>query len=488
MKRNLFVGLKNENFINCCIIILLVLFNIILKSIYLTTYNIDLDEPFTLFHSQQSFQELIQIFKWENNPPLYFVVLHFWIKLFGIGVLSARILPLVFSSLAVVYIFLIGRRFLNLRIAISTCLLYTFSNVIIMEAHDCRVYSLFVLLTVASMYFYFSLLNSEKKQYNAIFLTICNILLVYSHFLAFFVILLQFIYTIYFSSIRKKNLKIYLLSSFLLLASYLPYIFIFISRFSNSLQVGIHTPKIEFFQILHSYLETFGNGYIAGSIFLILLIYFMCTYILTKKITLSIYEKMILGWFFVTYLILFLVSFKFQVLSIPRYLIFLIPGFCFSLTIAIYHLTKKNEILNYLSLGICIILMNLFSNLNYSNKLESQKMVSYVTSIKNDSTLVYIAPPWIDKPFLYHYNINAFKDYNNYLKFLNDDNIYILSSAYDIDISKLKDASQIILIEGWNGLNEIDPDNEILNTFDTYFNSEATQIPFWGYRIYQYTQ
>ncbi len=98
------------------IIVFIVLANIILKSIYLTDYNIDLDEPFTLYHSQQSLKELWSMLKWENNPPLYFFVLHFWIKLFGVGVLSARILPMLFGALAAGMVYKLGAKFLSKKI------------------------------------------------------------------------------------------------------------------------------------------------------------------------------------------------------------------------------------------------------------------------------------------------------------------------------------------------------------------------------------
>ena len=51
----------------------------------LNQFPIALDEPFSIFHSQQPIQEFWKIFEQGNNPPLHFLLLHVWIKLYGIS-------------------------------------------------------------------------------------------------------------------------------------------------------------------------------------------------------------------------------------------------------------------------------------------------------------------------------------------------------------------------------------------------------------------
>lgn len=476
---------KNDKLLNFSIIISLVALNVIIKSIYLTDYNIDVDEPFSLFHSQQPLTELFKIFIWENNPPLFFVILHFWIKMFGIGVVSARFLPMLFSALAVIFIYKIGKKFLTQKIAIGASLLYTFSNLNIMEAHDTRVYSLLVLLTTASMYFYFSLIGSENKRKYSIALTITNILLIYAHFLAFFIIILQAIYTLFIPSVRKKIFKEHLYSSILLFISYLPYLYLLIERFTRTVQAGVHS-KIQLINLYGSFLNTFGNNFLTGNNFLLILLIF-ALYALITRSKLTIYETMILGWFLFLFLVIFLVSFKIRIITVPKYLIFLTPGFFLTLMIAVNYVSKSYKVLNYLLLLFYIFLMIVSCNLNYSQKLDSKKVVSYIETHKTDSTLVYIAPPWIDLVFTYHFNIEVFKDYKNYKTSLNDNNIFSISSADDIDISKLMKASDVFLLDGWDNMSVVDPYNTIIKTLNTQFGILDTTISYRGYRIFHFS-
>ena len=142
--------------------IALVIVNVIVKSVFLTTQPISHDEPFTIYHAQFDLINLIDYLKNYNNPPLFEILIHFWIKLFGVSELSVRILPMLFSSFAVLFIYNIGKTFFDEVTAVVSSVLFTFSVMQIWYAHDCRVYSLFLLLTLSSFYLFFSLLKHER--------------------------------------------------------------------------------------------------------------------------------------------------------------------------------------------------------------------------------------------------------------------------------------------------------------------------------------
>lgn len=476
--------LKEEKFLNFSIIISLVVLNVIIKSICLSDYNIDLDEPFSLFHSQKNLAELFKIFQWEITPPLFYIILHFWIQLFGVGIVSARILPLIFSSLAVIFIYKIGNKFLSKKIAIGASLIYTFSNINIMEAHDIRVYSLFVLLTTASMYFYFSLIGSENKRRYLIALTITNILLVYSHNLAYFVIFLQVLYLFIFPIIRKKEIKEFLISYIVLFVAYLPNLYFFLLKLKPAIQ-DIPDPQVKAVNLFICFQSTFCNGFLLGNNFLLILTAFVL-YALFYRLKFSIYEKMIFGWFIILYFLMFIASFKIQMVTTSKYLIFITPGFFITIMIAINYLSRISKFINIFLLLFCTFLMLLSTNLKYSPRLESKSAVSYILKHKSDSTLVYIFPPWIDIVFTYHYNIDAFKDYAHYTKYLYDNNIFVLSTANDINLPKLVQASDVYLIDGWNGLSMKDPNNSILSVLYHRFGALDKTIHFNGYVVHHF--
>ena len=83
----------------------LVLFNFLLKRIGLTTNSIALDEPFSIYVAQFDVTKIIQYLSSGNNPPLFEIILHYWIKFFGIKASSVRFLSCLFSALTALYVF-----------------------------------------------------------------------------------------------------------------------------------------------------------------------------------------------------------------------------------------------------------------------------------------------------------------------------------------------------------------------------------------------
>src|SRR5690606_18065489 len=134
---------------------------LVIRGIYLDSNPIELDEPFSIFYSQMEIGEIINGLKDGNNPPLYELFLHFWIKIAGISPFAVRFPSLLFSVLTVFFMYLISKKVFNTRVAILSVVLVSFSNYHLFFSHEARVYSLFTLLTTVS--FYLLILIIEKK-------------------------------------------------------------------------------------------------------------------------------------------------------------------------------------------------------------------------------------------------------------------------------------------------------------------------------------
>ncbi|MCD4683180.1 MAG: hypothetical protein K8R86_07855, partial [Bacteroidales bacterium] len=89
----------------------LILVNFIIKFTVIGYRDICHDEPFTIFHAQMDLKSLFKLFPNENNPPLFFIILHFWIAIFGISPLSVRFLPMIFSVLTIPVLYKTGLKF-----------------------------------------------------------------------------------------------------------------------------------------------------------------------------------------------------------------------------------------------------------------------------------------------------------------------------------------------------------------------------------------
>ncbi|WP_239404977.1 glycosyltransferase family 39 protein [Frankia sp. Cj3] len=85
----------------------------------------------------------------DGSPPLYYLLLHGWIELFGVGTFAVRALSALMNLAAVGPLFLLARRVVGVRAARVTAVLYLTSPFALYFATETRMYSLVVLLTAA---------------------------------------------------------------------------------------------------------------------------------------------------------------------------------------------------------------------------------------------------------------------------------------------------------------------------------------------------
>jgi hypothetical protein len=81
----------------------------------------------------------------EPTPPLYYLALDGWIRLFGDSAAALRSLSVVASIAAIPLIWKLGREFGDTRRALLGCLLFALSPIAIYFAQEARVYSLLLL-------------------------------------------------------------------------------------------------------------------------------------------------------------------------------------------------------------------------------------------------------------------------------------------------------------------------------------------------------
>ncbi|MBE3201837.1 MULTISPECIES: glycosyltransferase family 39 protein [Parafrankia] len=83
----------------------------------------------------------------DGSPPLYYILLHGWVGLFGDGAGAVRAMSAVINLLSAVPIFLLGRQLVGERAAKVAVVLYLTSPFALYFGTETRMYSLIVLLT-----------------------------------------------------------------------------------------------------------------------------------------------------------------------------------------------------------------------------------------------------------------------------------------------------------------------------------------------------
>lgn len=186
---------------------ILILLLILLVGGFLRLYNLGteslwLDEISRIEFAEHSPSYIIQeAIGEENQPPLYFFILHFWILLFGSSEIAARFPSVIFGIISVFLIYKIGYKLFSQKIGLISSFLLSVSTFHIFHSQEANPYSLYLFLTLLSFYFFIQILR-ENRNLNYIGYLLTNILLCFSHLFGFIVIVAQIFY---FALFWKKN-------------------------------------------------------------------------------------------------------------------------------------------------------------------------------------------------------------------------------------------------------------------------------------------
>jgi len=388
--------------------------NIILKLLYVTSNGIALDEPFSIFYSQLSPVKIINFLFSGDNPPLFELLLHYWTGLFGIESFSVRFLPLLFSSLTVIYVYLLGKKMSGTVAGLTAGLVYTFSSFHIYFAHEARVYSLFTLLSTASLYYYFSL---EYKKHRAPFIlfVLSNILLCYSHYFGLLVILGELCFSVFFLKNQPFSFRKVWLSFLIILAFLSPLFLVLPIRIGNAIHHGgtwVSKPPLDAW---YENIRKFSNQPVIAVGFLCISILGIVYLFRRKLFKVNVIYLILSYWFFGLYTLLFLISFILPVF-LDRYLIFLSIPF-YLLVSAGAVVLIKGRFRHLLPLACCLGMLA-GMNLNPGNERNPIGMSAYILENRKSATPVFITPPWLDKGVLYYCDRAAFIDPENFNKTL----------------------------------------------------------------------
>lgn len=126
-----------------------VLFIVLAIAFFLRLYHLGFrdfwyDEVCSFYYAQHPLRN------W--NPPLYWILLHFWIKVFGASEFSLRFPSLLFSLISVFLVYLLGKRLFSPRVGIYAAVFMAFSPFHIQYAQEARPYSLSLCLSILSVY------------------------------------------------------------------------------------------------------------------------------------------------------------------------------------------------------------------------------------------------------------------------------------------------------------------------------------------------
>lgn len=483
------------------------LLNFGFKLAFLDYQSIAGDEPFSIYVAGMAPSEIVKYLATGNNPPLWELILHYWINVFGTDAFSVRFLPLVFSAFASLFIFLIGRQFFSVSVALLASTLFTFSDFHIHFAHEARVYALATFLACLSMYLFLNFLKSEAKSKIKLSIwIIVNAALVLAHYFGFWIILVQSFATvilIWDKSTRQKGLLLLFGFAFFALCC-IPLLPVVISRFSESASTGTWVAEPNGLFSLVDMLRTFcneqyGSAQFYGSKPLLTIALCLLAFVGHAKNLMRPNQKLgiiywvITGWFLIPFLLMWVVSFKIPMFH-DRYLVFASIGFIFFIAIGLHAVSKRtlvrNAIMSTAALGILLTCTP-----NVSNKRDVIGTINQIQILKKQfpEAVIYLCPEWYDLHFAYYWNracfevpatADAFK--SEIHSCLANENIYPIRDFTMIDAQKLVDSNDVIYLDAAADLTY--PNNGIQDVLSSNFHQVELYEHPEIFRVYHYSR
>jgi uncharacterized membrane protein len=124
------------------------------------------------------------------HPPLYYYILHFWMKLFGTSEFALRFPSLIFGVLAIPMIYLLGRRLFNEEVGLISALFLAISPFNVEYSQELRMYSLILFLALLSMYFFVRFLEQDSRAVSVGYV-LSTALMLYADSFGLFVLVAQ---------------------------------------------------------------------------------------------------------------------------------------------------------------------------------------------------------------------------------------------------------------------------------------------------------
>ncbi|HWW52495.1 MAG TPA: glycosyltransferase family 39 protein, partial [Acidimicrobiales bacterium] len=126
----------------------LVVVGVVLR--FVTHSSLWLDEALTVNIARLPLPQLFAALRQDGSPPLYYLVLHFWMALFGGGDTSVRVLPALISVATLPVAWILGRTVGGRNAAVAALVLLATSPFAIRYATEGRMYSLVMLLSMVA--------------------------------------------------------------------------------------------------------------------------------------------------------------------------------------------------------------------------------------------------------------------------------------------------------------------------------------------------
>jgi len=229
--------IKNKNNL---ILSLIILVAIPIQLYHLNILSLWYDESFSIILAKNSVQNLFEIAKADVHPPLYYLLLHLWIKV-SANITFIRFFSVLFSISSIIIAYLFSKEILNEKVGLLTSFSLSISPLFVHHSQEIRMYSLLLFFILTSTYFFWKFAK-DKKILSAILYVFFSVCGFYTHYYILFIIIAQLIYLTSVNVLQGdiiKRLKTSLILGGSIFVLYIPWLKIFFSHLLSSTGSGV---------------------------------------------------------------------------------------------------------------------------------------------------------------------------------------------------------------------------------------------------------
>jgi hypothetical protein len=187
------------------------------------------DEGWTMLLSKgPTLSDVVQTLANDQHPPLYFILMHYWIDLTGNSEFATRFLSLMWSVIGVALIYRLGADCFSPSVGALAALMLALADNDTFLAQDARHYTQMAALATCSTLFYLRYYRYPSRI-NGIGWLLSSAALMYSHYLGVFILLAQLIHLLIFAP-KQKRLRDMLFRWVAIWLAWLPWAFVFLNQ------------------------------------------------------------------------------------------------------------------------------------------------------------------------------------------------------------------------------------------------------------------
>ena len=249
---------KPEKKVSKSILVLLYMATLIasvvtISVLFMMKESLRLDEAQSIWQTSHTLGGTLEIVAQDVHMPMYHVLLHYWMIVFGTGVEAVRSMSLVFFVACIPVLYLLSRTILNRGWSLVVITLFALSPFMNWYGSEARMYTLLTFFALLSQYFYVRILQG-KQGWGGYAIT--AIIGAYSHYFFMFTLAAQAIFYLFNrNKFKAGSLKRFIATAVGVIIAIAPWIYYFVSEgAAGNTRPQLPTPSsIDFFNVFSQF-------------------------------------------------------------------------------------------------------------------------------------------------------------------------------------------------------------------------------------------